>query len=119
MCISCGATASKKLEKLARACTKPTSHGKHNRDAYIAGKPPAGFPKWPYTQIHLRENVIVNNVQLQIDQLHRETLRQIYVPPQPPAVEPNIDDVMEDQHGQPNNDIYEGPRRGSSSSESD
>ncbi len=83
-----------------------------------AGKPPAGFPKWPYAQIHLRENVIVNNIQLQIDQLHRETLRQIYVPPQPAAVE-QMDEVMEDQYGQPDNATDEGPRAGSSSSESD
>ena len=51
----------KKLEKLARPCVRPTSHGKYNRDAYIAGKPPSGFPEWPYKQIHLIENVIVNN----------------------------------------------------------
>ena len=44
MCIKCGGTASKKLEKLARPCEKPTAHGKINRDAYIAGKPPVGFP---------------------------------------------------------------------------
>jgi len=78
MCTDCGATASKKHEKLARPCEQPTSHGKHNRDAYKAGNPPAGFPKWPYMKIHLRENVIVNSIQLQIDQMHRKTLRQIY-----------------------------------------
>ena len=119
MCISCGATAFKKLEKLALPCAKPTSHGKHNRDAYKAGKPPAGFPKWPYTKIHLRENVIVNNIQLQVDQLHRETLRQIYVPPQPRSVEHPIEEVTDDQNGQPDNRTEEEPRAGSSSSYSD
>jgi len=119
MCTSCGATASKKLEKLARPCVKPTSHGKHNRDAYLAGKPPAGFPEWPYAKIHLRENVIVNNIQLQIDQLHRKTLRQTYVPPRPCPEEHNIDEVMEDQNGPPGHRTDEEPRAGSSSSDSD
>jgi len=94
--------------------------GKINRDAYKAGKPPVGFPKWPYKNIHLRENVIVNNVQLQIDQLHRQTLRQIYVPPQPSRVNANIDEEEEevDQNGPlvPNN---QRPYQGSSSSDSD
>jgi len=119
MCTTCGATASKKLEKLARPCEKPTSHGKHNRDAYLAGKSPAGFPKWPYTRIHLRENVIVNNVQLQVDQLHRKTLRQIYVPPQPCRDEQPIDEATEDQDGPPGSRADEGPTAGSSSSDSD
>jgi len=116
MCIKCGATASKKLEKLAQECKEPTAHGKHNRDAYIAGKPPRGFPKWPYKQIHLRENVIVNNIQLRVDQLHRETLRRIYVPPQPREVQQ--DEEMEDQNGPPAQDREE-PCEGSSSSDSD
>ena len=119
MCTSCGGTAAKKLVKLARPCVKPTAHGKTNRDAYIVGKPPVGFPNWPYKHIHLRENVIVNNVQLQVDELHRKTLRQIYVPPQPSSVEQPIDEVMEDQNGRPDYRTDEGPRAGSSSSDSD
>jgi len=91
----------------------------HNRDAYLAGKPPAGFPKWPYTKIHLRENVIVNNLQLQIDQLHRKTLRQIYVPPQPCSEEQPVDEVMVDQNGPPDSRTDEGPIAVSSSSDSD
>ena len=118
MCTTCGATASKKLEKLARPCQNPTSHGKHNRDAYKARKPPAGFPKWPYKQIHLRENVIVNNVQLQVDQLHRQTLRQIYVPPQPSREEHQIEEAEADQNGPPGQHREE-PCEGSSSSDSD
>ena len=81
--------------------------------------PPSGFPEWPYTKIHLRENVIVNNIQLQIDQLHRETLRQIYVPPQLRSAEHRIEEVTDDQNGQPDNETEEGPRAGSSSSDSD
>jgi len=118
ICTRCGATASKKLEKLARPCQEPTSHGKHNRDAYKAGKPPAGFPKWPYKQIHLRENVIVNNLQLQVDQMHRQTLCQIYVPPQPNREVQQIEEVLEDQNGPPGQNIEE-PVEGSSSSDSD
>ena len=118
MCTSYGAMASKKLEKLARPCQEPPSHGKHNRDAYKAGNPPSGLPKWPYKQIHLRENVIVNNIQLQVYQLHRQTLRQIYVPPQPCRAEQQEDEVMEDQQGPPDHE-REGPCVGSSSSDSD
>jgi len=118
MCTTCGATASKKLEKLAIPCAKPTAHGKINTEAYIAGNPPTGFPKWPYEHIHLRENVIVNNIQLQIDQLHRQTLRQIYVPPQSSGENAHIDAEEEDRNGLlvPNT---EEPYQGSSSSDSD
>ena len=118
MCISCCATAAKKLEKLARPCVRPSAHGKYNRDAYIAGKPPAGFPEWPYKQIHLRENVIVNNVQLQIDQLHRQTLRQISVPPHCDGGDDEIEEDGEDQNGHSQVNIEE-PYQGSSSSDSD
>ena len=118
MCTTCGATASKKLEKLARPCQEPTTHGKYNRDAYKAGKPPAGFPKWPYKQIHLRENVIVNNVQLQIDQLHRQTLRQMYVPPHIDGRHDEMEEDGEDQNGRHQLNIEE-PYQGSSSSDSD
>ena len=77
-----------------------------------------GFPKWPYKHIHLRENVIVNNVQLQVDQLHRQTLRQIYVPPRPSGENAEIGMEEEDQNGLlvPNT---EEPYQGSSSSDSD
>ena len=114
LCIKCGATASKKLIKLARPSEKPTTHGKYNKDAYIKGNAPAGFPGWPYTKTHLRENVIVNNVQYQVDQLYRQTLRQIYVPP-------NRDDAVQveevDQNGP--SDVEVEPYEGSSSSDSD
>ena len=58
--------------------------------------------------------MIVNNVQYQVDQLYRQTLRQMYVPPKrDDAVE--MDEV--DQHG-PAIHIVE-PYEGSSSSDSD
>lgn len=100
ICTSCGATAAKKLIKLSRPCVKQTSHGKYNRDAYRDGKAPAGFPDWPYKQIHLRENVIVNNVQFQIDQLQWQTLRQTYVPPRPQDEDEDIDIQERDRNGQ-------------------
>jgi len=62
--------------------------------------------------------VIVNNVQLQIDQLHRQTLRQIYVPP---PIGGGIDEMEEDgdhQNGRPQANTEE-PYQGSSSSDSD
>jgi len=117
LCMSCGATAAKKLVKLARPCFRPTSHGKYNREAYISGRAPAGFPDWPYKQIYLREDVIVNNVQFQTDQLHRQTMRQTYVPPRPIGVDEDIDTEEFDQYGQPPN--IEEPYQGSSSSDSD
>jgi len=116
MCVTCGATASKKLEKLARPCTKPISHGKYNIDAYIAGRPPAGFPKWPYKHRHLRENVVLNNIQLQINQLHRQTFREIYVPPQPSGANAHMEEDEEDQNCLLNPNTEE-PYQGSSSSD--
>ena len=72
MCILCGGTGSRKLVKLARPCEAPTNPGKHNIDAYAAGKPPAGYKGWPYKKVHLQENIAVNNVQTHVDRMHKK-----------------------------------------------
>ena len=62
--------------------------------------------------------MIVNNIQLQIDQLHRQTLRQIYVPPHIDGGDDEMEEDGEDQNGRPKLNIEE-PYQGSSSSDSD
>ena len=116
ICTKCGATAAKKPIKLAKTCVQPTSHGKYNKEAYLDGKAPAGFPGWPYKMIHLRENGVVNNVQYQVDQLHRQKLRQIYGPPQQQDAD-GMDEDGDDQMDQPCHTVE--PYEGSSSSDSD
>jgi len=57
-------------------------------------------------------------VQLQIDQLHRQTLRQIYVPPQTGGGIEEMEADGDDQNGCPQPNTEE-PYQGSSSSDSD
>lgn len=106
----------KETHKVGQTLSKAnySDMGNTKKNAYIDGTAPAGLPGWPYTKIHLRESVIVNNVQYQVDQLYRQTLRQLYVPPKrDDAVE--MDEV--DQNG-PASDKVE-PYEGSPSSDSD
>ena len=72
MCKKCGFTGSRKLIKLAKKCEKPTTRGQCNLDAYAAGKAPAGYKGWPYKRVHLRENIVVNNLQSQVDRMHKK-----------------------------------------------
>jgi len=72
MCRKCGFTGSRKLIKLARKCDKPTTRGQGNLDAYAVGKPPAGHKGWPYKRVHLCDNIVVNNVQTQVDRMHKK-----------------------------------------------
>ena len=72
MCTKCGGTGSRKLIKLAKPCEHPTSRGQQNIDAYAAGSAPAGYKGWPYTRIHLQENIAVNNVQTLVDRMHKK-----------------------------------------------
>jgi len=60
--------------------------------------------------------VVVNNVQYQVEQLHRQTLRQLYVPPQQLDAD-EMDADEGDQMVQPCH--TEAPNEGSSSSDSD
>ena len=72
MCTKCGGTGSRKLIKLARQCEPPTDRGQQNIDAYAAGTAPAGYKGWPYTRVHLQENIAVNNVQTLVDRTHKK-----------------------------------------------
>ena len=67
-------------------------------------------------KIKLRENVVVNNDRYQVDQLHRQTLRQIYVPPEQPDAD-GMEADEDDQNDQPCQTVE--PYEGSSSSDSD
>jgi len=71
MCTKCGATGSRKLVKLARECKRPTAAGKINRDAYADGRPLPKYDGWPYKRIHLDDNIIINNIQMQIDRIQK------------------------------------------------
>ena len=109
MCIKCGATGSRKLVKLAKECKRPTAAGKCNIDAYAAEKPLTGYEGWPYKRIHHDDNIIINNIQMQIDRIHK-AYEQQYA---------NPDTESEDSEGEcdeiPEEDMY----MGGSSSESD
>ena len=112
MCTKCGATGSRKLVKLARECERPTAAGKINIDAYAAGKPPPGYDGWPYKRIHHNDNIIINNIQMQIDRIHK-AYEQQYANP---GTESDNDSVWEcEDITEQDTDTY----MGGSSSESD
>ena len=80
MCKVCGASASHKMVKLCQPCTRPTAHGKYNIKAYANGKPPRGFPGWPYKEVHLMDNVVVSHVQKQLNAIQKTYMAQHQYP---------------------------------------
>ena len=68
MCTACGATAVNKLIKLYDPCF-PHRYGPlpFNLRAYKAGRAPAGFPLWPYKQIHEYTTSLRHTVQAKVN----------------------------------------------------
>ena len=96
--------------------TPPSTSGEKNVNAYEQGGPPRGFPGWPYKKVHLMDTVIRQNVQLQVDQLHRKYTNQHEHPPS--LIGSDIDTVEEDRNGPPSSPPIR-PFEGKACSDSD
>jgi len=95
LCKKCGNTSAKKLIKLQDPCEKPKAHGKYNLNAYKNGTKPRGFPKWPFSSVHMMDTVIYNNMQLKVYAMHRKYAHRYEYPQSEPAEEnDNMSDIQ-------------------------
>ena len=87
LCRKCGNTSAKKLIKLQDPCERAKAHGKYNLNAYKNGTKPRGFPKWPFSSVHMMDTVIYNNMQLKVNAMHRKYAHQYEHPQSQPEEE--------------------------------
>jgi len=93
LCKRCGNTSAKTLMKLQDPCGKPKAHGRYNLNAYENETKPIGFPKLPFTSVHMMDNVIYiyiyiyNNMPLKFNAMHRKYAHQNEYPQSEPDEE--------------------------------
>ena len=73
LCNQCGSTGVNKAINLNRPCVPArqdlSQYGLDNITRYDAGKPPSGFPAWPYNKVKLSQKVFLNSWQTKLDVL--------------------------------------------------
>ena len=73
LCTQCGSTGVNKAINLNRPCVPAkqdlNQYGLDNINRYDAGKPPRGFPAWPYNKIKLSHKVFIKTFQSKLDML--------------------------------------------------
>ena len=117
ICITCGATAKKKLEKLSDECTHPTAALEYNINAYKIGKPPKGFSGWPYKNVVLDEYTAMRNFQTQMDLMRKHEAK--YKPQYMLEQSSESDSVSEEESSEAKRPRMHSPVPASEASESD
>lgn len=78
-CKQCGSTGVNKAVNLSRPCIPArrdlNQYGLDNIKRYDAGKPPRGFPAWPYNKVKLAQKVFLDSWQVKLDLLQAKQVK--------------------------------------------